>query len=375
MRDLIQKSSVKREFSNWARSQAYDVELHVDETGPVTVGDIKTSIRYFVEKKTYDLMLIYFAGHGILKGPNDEKWLLSKAPQDVDEAVNLPASQFFCRKTGIPHVVFISDACRSLPNDLQIGQVTGSVIVPNLANSIQNFDLDQFYATEPGDPSYEIKEEEAVRSYNAVYTKELLRALSGKVPSVISKAESKSVIHAYELSHYLRLAVPDAIQKKNVTLNQNPSASITSRPPKHLAVIEEAYIETRFLEFGQDGRNRNMEQIRSERNQILVENTISQEKIKSGVEQLLEAKGRTSFETRTGFTIVGENKCTFHCKCRFDEFEESGKKHIRIFPENGSYTGILVLPDGTASPIAILEGFIGTIVINENRIININYLY
>src|SRR5262245_12115055 len=57
---------------------------------------------------------LYFSGHGYWKN-NAELWLLSKAPGDADEAVSWVETIELARDSGIPHVVVISDACRSIP--------------------------------------------------------------------------------------------------------------------------------------------------------------------------------------------------------------------------------------------------------------------
>src|SRR5215213_5893196 len=75
------------DFKQWALSQGYDVELHTDEDGtPVEAKAIKQSIRKFIEQANCNLMLVFFAGHGILKSAMDEFWLLSGAPDDPNEA-------------------------------------------------------------------------------------------------------------------------------------------------------------------------------------------------------------------------------------------------------------------------------------------------
>src|SRR5262249_8419340 len=104
-------------FYNWALGEGYDSKLLTDRTGPVTTALIKAEIRAFVNKGTYDQLLVYFAGHGILKSAYWEQWLLSDANNDPNEAVNLESSIKYGRNSRIPHLVFVSDACRSLTTD------------------------------------------------------------------------------------------------------------------------------------------------------------------------------------------------------------------------------------------------------------------
>jgi len=66
--------------------------------------------------------------------------------------VNVPGSIWLARNVGIPHVVVISDACRSRPNTSRLSQVQGGVIFPNESPRTPRPAVDVFYAALPGDP-------------------------------------------------------------------------------------------------------------------------------------------------------------------------------------------------------------------------------
>ena len=120
------------DFSNWANQQGFDVTMLVDTNDrAVTVADISNAINQYVQPQTYSQLIVYFSGHGILRGPDYELWLLSGSPANPNEAVNLSGSILMARNARIKHVVFISDACRSRPNTSRLNQVSGSVIFPN----------------------------------------------------------------------------------------------------------------------------------------------------------------------------------------------------------------------------------------------------
>jgi hypothetical protein len=76
-------------------------------------------------------MVIYFSGHGFVL-QSSEYWMLSDALEDPNAAISLDDSIVHARKSAIPNVVFISDACRSAPESLQLTQIHGSVIFPNI---------------------------------------------------------------------------------------------------------------------------------------------------------------------------------------------------------------------------------------------------
>ena len=101
-------------FAAWACGQGYEVALITDNAGtPVTVAQIYTAVAKVVEAQTYSQLLIFFSGHGILKAPDCELWLLSGSPDNPNEAVNVSGSIWAARNSGILYLVFVSDACRS----------------------------------------------------------------------------------------------------------------------------------------------------------------------------------------------------------------------------------------------------------------------
>src|SRR5690242_6146514 len=81
-----------QEFDNWARDQGCDSALITDSDNRVTLNSIFTCVRKFVDKRIYDQLIVYFSGHGILLSPGAEIWLLSDAPQNGNEAINLRRS-------------------------------------------------------------------------------------------------------------------------------------------------------------------------------------------------------------------------------------------------------------------------------------------
>ncbi|MDD5266653.1 MAG: caspase family protein [Methylococcales bacterium] len=103
-----------RRMEQWARSQEFDiVEVLTDEnSGSVDIVSIKKTIKKIVEPSNIDQIVIYFAGHGV-NIRYGEFWLLSDAPGDTQAAVNVQGSELLARYSGISHVVFISDACRT----------------------------------------------------------------------------------------------------------------------------------------------------------------------------------------------------------------------------------------------------------------------
>src|SRR5688500_18956678 len=72
-----------REVAAWLKSEGFDVECLTDGPGtPVTATAVSTAISKFATKPpTYDLLVVYFSGHGQWHTRADH-WLLSGAPQN-----------------------------------------------------------------------------------------------------------------------------------------------------------------------------------------------------------------------------------------------------------------------------------------------------
>ncbi|MFN7929352.1 MAG: caspase family protein [Blastocatellia bacterium] len=56
------------DFAKWATQQGIVVTLLTDaNSGSVTLSDIKKAIRAYVQQRTFDQLIVFFSGHGILR--------------------------------------------------------------------------------------------------------------------------------------------------------------------------------------------------------------------------------------------------------------------------------------------------------------------
>jgi len=138
-------------------------------------------------------------GHGILLAPGTEYWLLSGAPQNPNEAVNLLRSVEDARNAGILDVIFFSDACRSAVPGAPLNGVVGGSIFPNRTLAPQSGEVDVFFATRSGNPAREVPEAEATQHYRGLFTDCLLKALRAR------RLLSQKVAgwHPTSVGHYL----------------------------------------------------------------------------------------------------------------------------------------------------------------------------
>lgn len=181
-----------------------------------------------VDAGTVERLVVYFAGHGFLKGPVEEFWLLSGAPSDASEAVNLVTSGNMARYRGIPEIVFISDACRVAPVSGVHSGIAGASIFPNVTPSPRTAEIDYFYATRPGDPAFERPGTEA-QAAHGLFTQELLEAHNDAPEEALLRMGNRE----YVRNDWLRGVLADRVNARaegiSLQLTQSPDVQIQIR--------------------------------------------------------------------------------------------------------------------------------------------------
>ncbi|MFD1139910.1 caspase domain-containing protein [Larkinella insperata] len=389
------------DFANWANKQGFEVTLLTDANDrPVSISDIKKAVKGYVESQTYEQLIIYFSGHGILRAPEYELWLLTGSPDDPNEAVNLTSSILLARNARIKHVVFISDACRSRPTTTELSQVTGSTIFPNRSPHVPRPTVDVFYATLPGDPALEVPPDEAVVNYRGIFTECMLKGLNGLVSQVIIEAgqppQLQQVVPSWQLKNYLESEVPLAASAVHIKLKQEPDIRVESHhPPSFLSLLStnpqehtpvlpispDKEIKLRGAAYGQiiESLQASAFSMSSEQAMPTVEAVLSRPEhsiLTKSVNRIVSAEGRPNFETRTGFTVVGAKVKATMAETEVDVFEENGNDHIRVpfnFENGQPNQSILIQFEDKAILLAVLPGFIGTVVLEDKRVVTVNY--
>lgn len=228
-----------RQMKRWAESQGiggdYLIVLCDEISGEVRAHQVSDAIAELVGRGTVGQLIVYFAGHGIHN--RGERWLLSRAPISTGEAVNVEGSIQLARYCGIPHVVLISDACRTAPDGIQATQVTGTEIFPNDVTCDFEQKVDVFFACSRGNAAYEIRNvTESAERYGAIYSEALVECLRGMHGGIIEPETDETsrtgVIRADRLHEQLKCLVPARLEKRFGPLNQLnqiPDARIVSR--------------------------------------------------------------------------------------------------------------------------------------------------
>lgn len=232
--------------SKWGEAQrgmGGRVTVISDAGGAAVIADaVRSVIKSVVDLGTVEQLLVYFAGHGVNVRHN-EYWLLTNAPEDPNAAVNVRASIDLARDCGIPHVVFISDACRTAADSIQAQDVQGSIIFPNVSSGTEPGNVDVFYASRLGLPALEVRDVKAASDgFEAAFTTVLVAGLSGARSELVqSEGSDNSIgrVHPWPLKRYLQAEVPRFLLQHHVALNisQTPDAIITSAPEAWLAEV------------------------------------------------------------------------------------------------------------------------------------------
>ncbi len=217
-----------REVAQWLQREGFTVKLFVDDTKPVRVADLFDAVNAIVSQGNQRKLIIYFAGHGFINNYS-EYWLLSQAPENPNEAISLIESVALARQSGIPNVVFISDACRSRSDSLRTERVRGSLIFPTSRGiPATPSDVDLFLATLVGDPSWEAAVSESSGVYQGVYTSTFLDAFRHPDTKMIRKVDGKDVVPNYQLKDFLAREVPKRAQAVSIRINQRPDSQVMS---------------------------------------------------------------------------------------------------------------------------------------------------
>lgn len=234
----VEGAIVKME--SWAKSQGIPQIVKITDVGEgaverVTITLINDEIEALLAKAiSLQQLIIYFSGHGVVNSLSEYQ-LLSLAPHNANEAINVSASIAVAQTWKVPHVVFFSDACRTAAPTIQVSRIMGGLIIPNEIVPGPEKLVDVFYATRLGTPALEVAADG--KQYVAVYTDMLSKGLRGDVPALIRNG----YIRPRPLKNWLAEAVPEHLIEMNlsVLVSQSPEARISSGDEEWLAEFEQ----------------------------------------------------------------------------------------------------------------------------------------
>ncbi len=216
-----------REISKWAELAGYRTLVITDEKDdkgkrvPVTVDRLKGELEAILQSTVVERIIFYFAGHGTIASAASEKWLLSKAVEEPDEAIDRTSFLRQLATYNIPQVALFIDACRS---QSKMGlDVHGRGVIRNSGAERTNPEVDIFLAASLGDSAFHVKDTKT-GEYRCLFTDVLLTGLYGRHPLAIARnyhPEAPAVV-----SRTLKEFVKEEVTKKAAAINKKADAQI-----------------------------------------------------------------------------------------------------------------------------------------------------
>ena len=379
-------ASGAEQVGEWGREQGFETTVFSDADGKV-VGpeEIFEAISKIVESRTCSQLVVFFSGHGVLRAPDCELWLLSEVGRNPNHAINVNGSISLARQCGIEHVVIISDACRSLAGTLQVSMVDGYRIFPAYRSNNTPPEVDVFYAALPGDPALEVPADDANERHCGLLTECMLTALRGDVQTVIETVMTEGgapqqVVASRPLKQHLAHAIPQAAQRVSIALSQRPESRVESALPKFLATIEHGaggaaaegphsppdLTEPAAARGSLEWRQEHL--MRPRWGKPLPKRVLNTE-----MRRLVAAMDNRETGMQTGFHVIG-GEIALICEIGRDQKTWRGidGPSIEIRGE-AARTLYLRFKNGTSTLVAAMPGFVGTLIVEGGRIVTINY--
>jgi len=402
LKDLAAVESSVAAMASWAREQGFqekDIVTLTDREEPLLVRRIQDSVRALLKDGDVDQLIVYFSGHGVVVGLS-EFWLLSDSRNFPNESVNVVGSVEAARYCNVPHVVFISDACRTAAAGLNLQVMQGSFIFPTPTSSMER-PVDQFFATALGDPAHEVRKDD--ETYEAIYTETLVSGLRFQAKECIQIRESggkkAEFVCPDPLDNYLTATVPKVLVARGVTRAQVPIARLTSR--------SDAWLATRDLDESNDVPDTDW----TARSMSKASNHLIVPGVRTGFEEAMAGHGMFSldavdddrdlilklpeetmdlleqqaeadaasfggnfddFGIVTGFVIRGDE---------FQDWTTSGRANgdskaftqIRLEPEKQSSV-VLKFSSGSGTILPAIPHYIGALTVRDGLLVDVAYL-
>jgi len=382
----------------WLKGEGFKVAKFTDATKPVRVDAIRKAVTRFVDSGTCEQMVLYFSGHGYWNN-RAELWLLSEAPGNPGEAVSSVDIIEYAVDSGIPHVVVISDACRSIPNTNTGMRVRGTVVFPNRPpNTRVQPKIDRLLACAMGTPAYEVALPGSTTRKISVFTHCLREAFTNPDADMVLTLEvgrrTLEVVPVRRLESFLRREVPRVLSTVSVAFQQLPVVDVTSderayfglvrRPPGGTVVgpapasppitiqdVARAAVDAEMSPAGPAGglqRYRRGPAAAAARQVAALRSTIE------------EAPPVTRYESQTGFTVSGAlvrgaiAGAGGHLDLADDRHPNPAAVRVWLpYPETHCSVAI-TFDNGRGTALPALEGYIGHITVAEGGVSNVSYV-
>jgi Caspase domain len=399
---LESSASGANAFADWLKSEGFEVTTITDAAGKVEPKQIADAVAAFVRAGNCHQLVIYFSGHGFWKN-DTELWLLSDAPGDANAAVSWAETAELAKDCGIPNVVLVSDACRSIPDTPQKMRVRGALVFPNEDVARSRAKIDKFMAAATGRPAYEIPLGAGGEMASA-FTHCFLRAFKTPDRDMIQKVtedgETIDVVPNRRLGKYLQREVSALLASVNIALDQAPDAEVLSdddayigraslaalaadvergAPERGPAPEEAPVVHLRDVAALAIGRAMDMQSPIPAREMGAIEELAITSGFNAAVNQAKTIAEVAHFELETGFAVIGTaiDEVAIADDARAIILAAGDRRNpgvVRVELPGWAAGIALRFANGRGTVLAALRGYICHILVDGNSIINVSYV-
>ncbi len=225
-------------LAKWARQKGpgrnYNVlEITDADRIPVTVARIKDEISTLLKTEIIDRLVVYFAGHGLVRSAADQFWLLTNAAEDRSEGIALSAFINGLKHYGIGalnsnlpkgQLCIIADACRN--THFNAINFSGDPILTG-GGIAKELEIDFLMATTLGHFAFQQNAIDGGKPY-CLFSDTLCDALEGTVSEVIEKNYHpfSPIISNHLLARYLDDEVPKRANQFNEDMQPDTATGL-----------------------------------------------------------------------------------------------------------------------------------------------------
>ena len=205
-------------FHEWAKALGYESRLLTDEDSPVTIERLRQELLAIVASGTTPIhrLLLYFAGHGLIREAEEGLWLLSDWHEQL-RAIAVEALKRRLYLYGVQQLAIFADACRSLPKDIVAADLTADAVLGRgPAKPTTSPAIDKFIAAQDGAETFMIPGADP-EDDRCLFSGVLLEGLWGTRPAAFSKVLVGKVT-SRSLGAYLTSEVPQVAARYGFTV-------------------------------------------------------------------------------------------------------------------------------------------------------------
>jgi len=187
-------NTVAEEIATWAQQSGFRTELVIDEANnPVTISRVRNILLAMLPSNDeVDLFILHFAGHGFRTGAEQNVWLPSDWYQEM-RGISVEGLRRQLYRHGIKNLTIISDACRSLPPDIETADITPDPVLPRGPYNPVPPVVDRFSAVMDGERAFMLKGDQETPA-RCIFSSVILEGLCGHRDDAFDKHLKDCVI-------------------------------------------------------------------------------------------------------------------------------------------------------------------------------------